>query len=270
MLVISQNLVLSEPEASLNENCPLVGWRNVITATGVAADFEDPDYPASNLANNLTHSIWRSTTTDAQEITFTIAEVDPVDSICIARHNFGTAEVAVTPGYYDESDVWHELVAEVMPGDDKPLMFRFTGQSLASITLRLAAGSSEPFAAVVYVGKLLVLQRRIYRDHVPLPYARKVKIVNGRSESGNYLGRIVLQRSRETAIRMQLLTPAWYRSTLDEFLAAAIEDTPFFFAWRPEEYPLEVGYCWLLDEPMPAPASPANLIAFDVKVGGIA
>jgi hypothetical protein len=272
MLVISQNLVLSEAEAALDPNCPLIAWENVITAAGITAESEDPDYPASNLANALTHSQaqWRSATTAVQKITFTISSVDPIDSLCIAGHNFGTAEAAITIGYYDGSLVWHELVEEMMPADDKPLMFRFTEQSLSSITIALAASSQTPRAAVVYVGKLLVVERRLYVGHTPLPYARKVTAVNGRSEAGNYLGRIVLQRARETTIPFQLISPEFYREKMDGFLAAATEDTPFFFAWRPDDYPLEVGFCWLTDDPMPVPTAPSNRIAFDLKVGGIA
>lgn len=270
MLVISPNLVLTPTEAARDPNCPLVAWQNVVTAAGIDADYEDPSWPAANLANALTHLQWRSTSTLAQEVNFAIGTVDEVNSLSIANHNFGSAEIAVTVGYYDGGLVWHELVPEMMPADDKPLMYWFTSTSLSSITLRLAAGAAAPRAAVVYVGQLLVLERRIYVDHVPLPHARRVKAVNGRSESGAYIGRIVLQRSRETTIALQLLTPEFLREELDAFLAAAVEDTPFFFAWRPEDYPLEVGYCWLLDDPMPAPASPANLIAVSLKVGGIA
>lgn len=64
------------------------------------------------------------------------------------------------------------------------------------------------------------------------------------SESGNFLGRIVVGQSLETALSLQNITPSWYRSNMEPFVTAARE-APFFFAWRPGSYPRELGYAWL-------------------------
>lgn len=267
MLVISTAAVLALADTE-TPDLPLIGWRNVVTATTIVATSQDANYPASNLANPASHLDWRSLVMTEQYLTVTTNEVDPIDYVAIAGHNFASAEVPVSiEGYID--GIWTEIVEEVMLPDDGPALFRFDLQSLSQVRIRMQAGSDEPRAAVVYVGRLLVMERRIYAGHTPLPHARKTSVVNGRSESGKFLGRIVLGESRESTIPLSLISPAWFRANMVDFLAAA-KEAPFFFAWRSESYPREIGYCWLMDDPMPTPVGPHNLIAFDLKVSGIA
>jgi hypothetical protein len=68
--------------------------------------------------------------------------------------------------------------------------------------------------------------------HTPIKYGRRTNVTNGMSESGNFLGRIVLGQMVETEVSLQNITPGWYRSYMDPFIEASRE-TPFFFAWRP-------------------------------------
>lgn len=266
-LVISSAVVLAAAVDGLSLDHPVIGWHNVVTAAGIVADTEAANYPASNLANPATHLEWRAADTTEQYLTITTDEIDPIDYVAIAGHNLFSAEIPVSiEGYIGA--VWTEIVEETMLGDDGPAMFRLEGQSLSQIRIRLQAGVEAARIAVVYCGKSLVIERKIYVGHTPLTDARVASIVNGRSESGKFLGRIVLGETSESAIPLSLITPAWFRSNMRPFLTAAVE-APFFFAWRPQSYPLEVGYGWLLEDPKPAPVGPSNLIAFDLKVGGV-
>lgn len=267
MIVISSAVVLSAPDP-VTLDAPVIGWKNVLTPAGIVADSALSDFPATNLANPATHQEWRAATAVEQYLTVTTNEVDPIDYVGIARHNFASAEIAVSiEGYI--GGVWVEIVEEVMLPDDGPALFRFSPQSLSQIRIRMQAGLVPPRAAVVYVGKLLIMERRIYVGHTPLPHGRRASVANNRSESGNFLGRIVLGAWRESVVPLSLISPDWYRANLDTFLRSGRDD-PFFFAWRPETYPRETGYAWLLDDPMPAPAGPSNLISLDLKLAGIA
>lgn len=266
-LVISTSLVLS-PTQGVSLNHPAIGWHNVVTSTSIEADTALPNYPVSNLANPATHLRWEATNASEQYLTITTNEIGQVDYIAVAKHNWGSAEIPISvEGFVDGT--WTEIVEETMLSDDTPAMFRFAAKSLPQIRFKLQSGSTAPRAAVVYCGKLLVVERRVWVGHTPLPHGRKRSVANGRSESGNFLGRIVLGESRESTVPLSLISPDWYRAIMDPFLAVAGE-TPFFFAWRSESYPREVGFCWLTDDPMPAPVGPSNLIAFDLHLGGIA
>lgn len=271
-LVISQNFVLTDatPEFPVTLDHPVIGWHSIVTPANIVADNEDPAYPASNLANPATHLEWRSDDDGLQYVTVTTGYVDEIDYVGVARHNWGSEQIPVAIEAFVDG-VWTVIVEERILPNDSPVLFRFTAASHSQVRIRLdvTSGQELPRAAVVYVGKLLVLERQIYVGHTPLPHARKSEIQNGRSESGNFLGRIELGAWRETTIPLSLLSPAWYRDHGgDEFLAVAAT-TPFFFGWRPSTYPYEVGYCWTIDDPMPVPVGPSNRIAFDLKVGGI-
>lgn len=269
-IVISSALVLADVADGLSLDHPVIGYHTVVTSSTIVADTEDANHPASNLANPATHLEWWAADSTEQYLTITTNYIDEIDYVAVARHNWASGEIPVSIGYFDTNSppVWIELVEEVMLSDDGPAIFRFTPQSRAIVKIRLGSGSSDARAAVIYVGKLLVLERRIYVGHTPMPHARRVTVANGRSESGNFLGRIVLGEGRETTVPLSLISPAWYRTYMDPFLALS-DETPFFFAWRPETYAAEVGYGWLTEDPMPVPTGPSNLIAFDLKVSGV-
>lgn len=268
MIVISSAYVLAATAGDIDPDLPAVGWHNIVRADTIVADTQLANYPASNLANPATHLEWRAEDDSEQYITITTNEVDPIDYVGIARHNFGTAEIPVSIEANIES-VWTEIVEEFIPANDEPLLLRFVAASQSQVRIRLQTGSDTARAAVVYVGKLLDLERKVYVGHTPLTDGRKIDVASNRSVSGNFLGRIILGEGRESIIPLSLFTPAWYRANMREFLEAAAE-IPFFFAWRPGTYPLEVGFCDLMTDPMPTPVGPSNLLAFDLKVNGAA
>lgn len=267
-IVIATALVLADASDGLSLDHPIIGYHNVVTASNIAATAENASYPASNLANPATHLKWTGTTTGEQYLTITTGYVDDIDYVAVAGHNWATAEIPVSvEGYIDGA--WTNIVDEVMLADDGPYLGRFDPQSLSQIRIKLAAGSVIPTAAAVYVGKLVVVERKIYEGHIPLTDGIKTSAVNGKSESGNHLGRIVLGEWRESVIPLSLLTPAWFRTYMRPFLTDG-RNLPFFFGWRPETYPREIGYVVLTEDPEPVAVGPSNLIAFDMRVSGVA
>lgn len=272
MIVISHPLVLDPVETATPSDHPLIGANNVVTISNIAADPLSTlaGYPASNLANPATHREWRSNAVADRRLTVTTDGITPVDYLAIAKHNFGSAQIAVSvEGLIDGVNT--TIAGPVMLTDDSPVLFRFPLAAMPTVKLLMLAGIEAPRAAVMYLGKLLVMEKRIYVGHTPLPHARRSTFSNGMSESGNFLGRIQLGSWRETVASFHLISPAWYRSTFDPFLAQQ-KQLPFFFAWRPLTYPLEVGYGWLIDDPMPTPqdSGEGNLIAVDLHIGGVA
>lgn len=267
-MIINNALILDAVENS-GPDYPLVGWKNLATAGSIATDTALANYPASNLANPATYLQWKAADQSDQHITVTLDGVTATDFVGIAKHNFGSAQIPVSiEGYI--SGTWTLLAGPLIPADDTPLLFRYTPQALPQVRIRLQPGNAAANAAVIYVGKLLIVERKIYFGHTPLPHARKSTISNGASESGNFLGRIVLGSWRETTAHFERITPAWYRANMDAFFAT-VKETPFFFAWRPQSYPAEVGYGWLIDDPMPTPDDQNdNLLMFDLHLGGIA
>lgn len=275
-VVISSSYVLSESLSGggvINANNPLIGYDNIVTTALVSSTTEDPDFPADFLANPATHLKWKGlVASPAVDEYLTVMNVNVVDLdyIGIARHNFFTAQIAVSIEYLASTgpDVWSELIAPVIPPNDGPLLFRFPKLAYASLRVRLQPGTAAPTAAVLYCGALLVLQRRMYVGHTPISMGREVMHASHRSVSGNFLGRIVLGRKVGTSVALQNLTADWYRTYMHPFVLAA-EEIPFFFAWRPSSYPNEIGYAWLSQDPKPSNHRTNGMMQVDLQLEGV-
>lgn len=275
-VVIQSGIVL--PSAGTNDfnaNSPVIGYENRVEAGNVTATTEDPDHPVTNLANVSTALKWKSgagSPSSDEYITVVLDTPENVDYMGIAAHNFGSSgSIVSVEGQSEDGGAWVELITEQMLPNDGPVLFRFTEQSLFAIRLRIQenANGITPFLAVMFVGKLLLLQRRIYVGHTPITYGRKLTVVNHRSISGAFLGRIVTGETRQTTVGMRNLTPDWYREYMDPFLVHAKEN-PFFFAWRPGDYPLEVGFAWLTDDATPQNQLSNGMMQLDMSLEGVA
>lgn len=276
-VVISSSLVISPVSSGggvITGDNPLIGYDNIVTTSSITGTTEDPDFPVTNLANPATHLRWAglvSSPEDDEYITLSNADAAQVDYIALARHNFFTAQIAVSVEALDvdaSPDTWVELIAPVILPSDGPALFRVPKFAYASIRLRLQPGSAAPTVAVVYCGALLVLQRRMYVGHTPINMGRTITCASMRSISGNFLGRIVLGRKVATNISLQNLTPDWYRTYMAPFVAAA-EEIPFFFAWRPSSYPNEVGYAWLSGDAIPKNQRTNGMMQIDLDLEGV-
>lgn len=271
MLVISSSLVLAATSGDQSNN-PVIGWHNLVATDNLTAGTEADGYPVTNLANPITApgARWKANDTTPQAVSVAIDTIEPVDYIAIARHNLGSAGIPVTvEGSVNDGADWFELVGETLLADDAPVIFRYEAQSLTNIRLALGTGSAPAEIAVMYVGKLLVLQRRIYVGHVPIVFGRSASIVNGRSESGEFLGRIVTSEQLSTGVNLQNITPGWYRAEMDPFIVAS-KAAPFFFAWRPADYPLEVGFAWMTNDPQPQNQRANGMMQIQLEMAGIA
>lgn len=254
-VVIGSGVVLTDASTGVNEDNPIIGYDNQVTISNVSATSADVNHPASNLANNSTRLRWQGEHSEGdQYITVTLDGLDEVDYLAIARHNMFAGQMAVSvEGLVDDTSsptLWTELVSDVILPNDGPAIFRFDPIVLQAIRFRIQSSPTDtaPYIAVMYVGRLLVMQRRLYVGHEPASYARQSKVTNGRSENGNFLGRVVLNEKVASSASFANLTPEFYRNQVDPFVIAS-KDQPFFFAWRPGSYPRECGFMWMTNDP---------------------
>lgn len=250
----------------VNANNPVILWENLITTANVATDTEEAENPATNLANPSTSALWRAADTTDQDIVITLAG-ETIDGIGIARHNLGSSGVPLTISV-DDGGGYDTIIPEFTPDDDSPLFFQFTPQVAQAVTIRLNTGGADPAEiAVLMVGTILTLQRRIYVDHTPLPLARRIEVTTGRSQSGEHLGTVIMGEWRSGSIRQANLTPSWYRTYLAPFVENAPE--PFFFAWRPDGYPDEAAFCWCTGDPVPTNSRSNGMMSIEFEVEAI-
>lgn len=274
MSIIVPNAYALTLTAAGNADYPILGYHNLCTASTVSSTVASASFPATNLGNPATNLLWKSGSTADQYLTVLFGETVEVDYAAVARHNFGSGAVTVTVqglpfgGNPATDGDWDELVAANIPANDWPALWRFEPGEYIGVRLKLEPGSVEPQAAVLYVGKLLVFERGVQAGHTPLPYARNRTVLSQRSQSGEYLGRVISGGSLVSSVSIIKLTPAWYRSTLDPFFEVAME-TPFFWGWRPSTYPAEMGYAWLTADPVPNPSDLIGYIDVQFQMEGL-
>lgn len=264
-VVISTSFVLAS--AGSDPNNPLIGYINRLTASNIAATDSATGYPVTNLGNISTAEEWRANSTGTKYLTCSLSGAHPVDYVGLAKHNFGSGSVVVSVEG-DLGDGYGEIVEGVLLPDDRPVILRFAKDDYTGIRLKMIAATTAPACAIMYVGELLALQRNIYVGHSPITLNRSRNVITGMSENANILGRITTGRTASTSISLQNLTPAWYRSKMDPFINAA-ETTPFFFAWRPQGYPREVGFAWVTSDVTPKNQRSNGMMQVDLSMRGI-
>jgi hypothetical protein len=249
-----------------------IGYENLVTIYNVATTSEQSGYPITNLANDSTSSKWKSNDASSiQYITVTLGG-HAVDYIAIAGHNLSSASCAIViEGQVSESGAWVSLISAFTPASDRPIMKVFSSVTLYAIRLKITpAGTKKPEAAVIYVGSVMLLPRNIYVGHTPIPYGRGIEAVNGLSESGAFLGRIIRGTAYGSTVSIKNMTPEWYRSTFELFMGAA-KTSAWFYAWRLVDYPMEVGYCWVKNGvPVPENSGPKGLMSVSFDIQGVA
>jgi hypothetical protein len=122
--------------------------------------------------------------------------------------------------------------------------------------------------AVVYLGQALAMQRRIYQGHTPLTLSRDTELSNNMSEGGQYLGRSIIRKGASTQATWQHLKADWYRANFDPFVKAA-RTMPFFIAWRPVQYPGELGFVWVDGDIAPDNTGPRDFMSVGMGFRGL-
>lgn len=243
MTYISSSLVLTLQR--IRENAGKLCYRNIVAPETISATSSRFRFPATNMANPATAFGWEAADTATQTITIDNPSGATIDYLGIARHNLDQQGLTLEVRFNGVT------VQAPSPVDPKQaLLFLFAEATPTTIEIIISGATSPPKIAVIYAGQSVTLQRNIYVGHTPINYGRDRKMVNGVSQSGEYLGTVELNQTLSTSVELRHLTPDWYRDTLDPFIGQTPR-RPCFWAWRPEKYPGEIGYCWIDGDPRP-------------------
>lgn len=243
---ISRSLLLNQGEpAGVSPNAPIIGWRNQVDFDSIDATYELESFPATNLANDSTALEWRSSSNAVQYLTISLS--GPVDYVAFATHNLSSVGANISVEILNEDEEWVEIFEPVIMRDDYPAILRFEETQSTQLRVKIEAATLPPAVSVLFVGLTLRLPRNLYVGHTPINYGRQTQVASGRNEAGDFLGRIITRRRKTTEVSLGNLPPDWFRTEFEPFMNYA-EEFAFFFAWRPRDYPFEVGFAWLLDD----------------------
>lgn len=281
MIVIPQAFVLTEAATATPLTHPRIGyqtWLRDLLASAVTVSTEDDDGPKDAPLRPDTAEYWQPTALPATwEVDLGAARA--IDYVGVAGHTLGTAGASIKVETSDgslagspEEQVWTTFASELLPSDDAPLLFLDDEVSQRYLRLTLAAGGggdgSMPKIAVVYAGQVLKMSRPIYGGHGPMTLSRETVLHRSLSRGGQFLGQGFRRHGVVGSAAFRHLTSSFYRASFDPFVKAA-RQYPFFFGWRPADFPLEIAYAWCPDDIRPSNMGIRDFMQVSFNMHGI-
>lgn len=277
MIIFPSAFVISEAATATPLTHTRIGyqtWLRDLAASALTASSEAEEGPADATLRPDTHSYWEPTSLPATMV-YDLGAFRDVDYVGIVGM-IGSVGVSVTietndgtqSGSPDLEDEWTEFASEAGPADDAPIMFLDDSRSIRKLRITLSGlGSTMPRVSVVYAGEVLKMERPIYGGITPGALSRNTMLNAALSRGGQVLGQDYRKLGVETSYSFRHLTAAWIRSTFKPFILSA-EKYPFFVAWRPEDFPLEVDFGVAPDNIRPSNMGIRSFMSVQIPVVG--
>jgi hypothetical protein len=249
-----------DPDVPLN--FARIGYDNLVRNAAISATSRIDGFPPSAVANPLTYEYWRPQNGSGSIVMG--FPLSPVDYVGIASHNLKNSPVKIELS----TDATNYVeVMTVTPTSDAPIMVLF--DEVQAAFLRVTVNAPEASVGIIYAGKALAMQRRIWGGVNPLNLSRRTVIRPNISENGQWLGRSIIREGSATSVTFRNLSYDWYRANFDPFVESA-RKYPFFFGMRPDEYPEITGYVWTNNDIVPQTSGIRNFLDVSVDMQGLA
>lgn len=274
MIIYPQALILSESNAGRPLTHARIGYQTYtrgLAASAVTVSSESSDGPKDAPLRPDTMEFWQPTSLPA---TWELDLGAPQDISYVGLvGTFGgkTVKVETSTGAVAGSpsaQVWTTFASDVLPGDDSPLLFLDGSIVGRYVKVTITGSGAIPRMAVAYVGAILAMQRPIYGGHSPVNLSRETVLRRSLSRGGQFLGQGFRRHGVAGSAAFRHLTASWYRDNFDPFVKAA-RRFPFFFAWRPATFPLDVAYAWCPDDIAPSNMGVRTFMQVSFKMQGI-
>jgi hypothetical protein len=248
MIIYPQSLVLAAPITLKHMR---LGWHTYTRGalpSAITVSTETAEGPKDAPLRSDTYSYWLGSAMPAT-YKFNLGSLKDVSYIGVAAHTCGSVGATVEAETSTDDSAWTDFGGSVFQTDDTPIMFLDESRSTQWIRLTFT-GATPPRMGVLYVGEVLAMMRPIFVGHSPIVLSRVTEMNSIMSEGGQFLGRSYKRFGVRTSVNFNNLTGAWYRSEFDPFVKAA-RKYPYFAAWRPLDFPGDVGYVQTDDDIKP-------------------
>lgn len=276
MIIFPRGLVASEAAAGRPLTHARIGyqtWTRDLTISAVTATSENTTAPRDAPLRPDTGEYWEPTALPATW-TVDLGTSRDIDYVGLVGR-FGSVGAAVLVETSDGSvagspaeQVWTTFASALMPAGDAPLLFLDASRVARYLRLTFTGSGSMPRLAVCYAGEILAMPRPVYGGHAPMPLQRQTVLYNGLSRGGQFLGQAFRRHGVAGGAQYRHLDPDFVRDELDPFIEAA-RQYPFFWAWRPADYPLEVAYAWCPEDIRPSNMGVRELMQVAWNMQGI-
>lgn len=268
-VVLSSNFVASGAQY-VTDNSPRICYQDFVAGANATADEEASGQPVTLLQHYLTApgERWNGTSTSVQHVEFDFGQLRDIDYVGIAAHNLGTIGASIQLQDSTDGVSWSDVESAIVPADDESIIFLIAEISTRWLRLKITPGTDAPAIGVVYAGKSLGIQHRIYGGHTPVTLAPRWNRIGQSSDTGQFLGSVVTRKWYEVQAEFDNLKADWVRSYLKPFINSDAANRPFFWAWRPVDYPNEVGFARLTNQPEPSNSGKKDFmdVTFSMRV----
>jgi len=247
-----------------------IGYQTYARTLIPTASSEAEGFPAIAARNDDTYEYWRPTEVPAWW-QVDLGEARSINYVGIAAHNIGSVGARVTVQHSSDGSTWDDAndasvaPSSVAPTTDGAMLFLFP--AVSARYWRLYVEDVIPTIGVVFIGGILAMQRGFYVGHSPVTLSRQTVIRPTVSERGQWLGRSVIRSGLKTSVSWKNLTATWYRENFDPFVSSA-RSYPFFFAWRPSEFPAELAYASCDSDIAPDNSGPKSYMSVGFTLSG--
>jgi len=256
-------------QSGFNPTIPLshsrIGHQSYTRTGTVTASSAAVDFPADAPLNELTYEFWRPTALPATW-TLNAGSSVAVNYFGIAAHTLGSSGNTVSIQSSPDNTTW-TTIDSITPTDNSPIMFLFVSVTAQYYRIEISGGAI-PSIGVIYIGTVLEMLRPCYGGLTPISLSRDSVIRPNRSEGGQWLGRSVIRSGSSMKVQYSILENNWVRTTFKDFIDDAVV-YPFFFAWRPDNYPEDVGYVWVQDDIKPSNMGRNSLMQVTFDMSGL-
>lgn len=257
------------------DNHPIASHENMGRSAGVtlaSSPSATTDGAASNAFAGDTFSYWVPDTTGVTSatLTATLATAAALDFAAIEAHNLGTHGATVSIEYStDSGTTWTVAGAAQALTDDDPVGWYFMAVTADRWRLNVTGFTAGDAISVgvCFFGAALMMDRPFYQGFTPPIAVNDVDLLNNVSAGNHLLGNSVVRRGLTFSAKFQHISATYIRGDrFQAFQHAFNNGTPFFFVWRPTQFP-EMRYCWREGDTIaPSNTGPRALMGFTMNM----
>ncbi len=227
-----------------------LGYDNALLRSGgiVAASLEDVGFPVSNASSWLiTGGGWRATTANDITLTLTLPAAESLNSYAVYKHNLGDIGATIKLQHSSDGAAWTDLTgSEKVVADNKAIFFIGTPQTALFWRLHITGIDAGETLIIgqAFIGSALQMFSPPEPGFTPPELAINNDYITSRADGGDFLGRSLIRKGSKMAFSNSIVHRDWVRANWQAAMAA-IEKTPFYYAWDSTNYPAEVAYCYI-------------------------
>ena len=219
----------------------VIAYDNVFARGTLTASSSPVGGEAENAVDGLTWDYWQPTGAGPHTLTVDLGAAEPVDYLALHAQNLATTLGSLTLEGSADGAAWTTVSGPHSPADTAPLLFLFAAVSYRYYRVSMTGAGSR--LGVLQAGTRLTLPEGIFVGVAPASLNPRNEILNSTSEGGQFLGRSLIRTAVSETIKQDRVSQSFARNEWRAFADhAALR--PFFYAWRANDYPLEVMYAW--------------------------